>query len=239
MGNKISVVVVAHNEEKYIKRCLSSLSKQSLKPAEVILIAHLCDDETISLAKQFSEVKIIDLGNPSGTVYARMKGFEEAKSEVVAFLDGDAYADKNWLKELVGLLKDPKVVGVGGYVAMRGSLLARLMSWTFFFWSPVFKRDHHFFFWGANFACRKKDYEKGGGLKGLIPLRKSLLLNYWAEDLYLSLVLEKLGRVVFARKAKVWAWAKNKESWQKRFKKQAWDSDKLFDYFGVNSKNLK
>jgi hypothetical protein len=58
------------------------------------------------------------------------------------------------------------------------------------------------FAWGSNFACRKSDYEKVGGIAPILELRKTLPLHFWAEDFYLSLALMQVGKIHFALNAK-------------------------------------
>ena len=43
-------------------------------------------------------------------------GLRQAKSEIIAFIDDDAVADKDWLRNIFKNYSDPSVVGVGGLV---------------------------------------------------------------------------------------------------------------------------
>jgi cellulose synthase/poly-beta-1,6-N-acetylglucosamine synthase-like glycosyltransferase len=52
-----------------------------------------------------------------GLSYARNAGVKQAKSEIVAFIDDDAVADKDWLRNIFKNYSDPSVVGVGGLVS--------------------------------------------------------------------------------------------------------------------------
>ena len=54
---------------------------------------------------------------PTGPVKPSEKrniGVEHAKGKLVAFLDGDAYPERNWLKNSLKYFDDPKVAAVGG-----------------------------------------------------------------------------------------------------------------------------
>jgi len=54
---------------------------------------------------------------PTGPVKPSDKrniGVNAAKGEVVAFIDGDAYPDRDWLKNSIKYFDDPKVAAVGG-----------------------------------------------------------------------------------------------------------------------------
>jgi len=52
----ISVVIPAHNEEKYIGKCLSavkSAAKYVSDSVEMIVVANRCTDKTVTIAKHF------------------------------------------------------------------------------------------------------------------------------------------------------------------------------------------
>jgi len=62
-----------------------------------------------------SDAKIV-VSKRIGLSYARNTGAREAKSDIVAFIDDDAFADERWLENLTRHYQDPTVMGVGGYV---------------------------------------------------------------------------------------------------------------------------
>lgn len=137
---KISVLVIAHNEEKYIKQCLDSLVVQTRKPDEIVLIAHNCTDKTEEIARAYPEIKVVHYEGPSGQLYARIRGFEEVSGDIVVCTDGDSWVSKNWVEEIVKPLSDPKVSGVGTPVIMRGSSwYATLGSINFFYLRKLHK----------------------------------------------------------------------------------------------------
>ena len=63
----ISVIIPAHNVEKYIENCLISVFNQTYKNIEVILVDDFSTDKTVKIAKSFqknhSNLKIISLKN--------------------------------------------------------------------------------------------------------------------------------------------------------------------------------
>jgi len=61
------------------------------------------------------DVKVIT-SQKRGLSNARNAGVRSAKGEIIAFVDDDAIADKNWLENLVRNYDDPNVVGVGGLI---------------------------------------------------------------------------------------------------------------------------
>jgi len=229
----ISVLIVAHNEEKYIEKCLNSIKNQTKKPDEVVLVAHNCSDNTIEIAKRFPFVNIIEYSGPKGTPYARIRGFELVKGDIVACIDGDSYASPEWLERIVKPLENQSIAGVGGMIWYPKTILANLSSISFFFLEKYFRSTYHFYFWGANFACRKEDYKRVGGLVPLITLKDDLGLHFFPDDAYLSCALSNIGTISFVSTASVFTYLKYKGiSSLSLGKYQNEDRLKLFSHFG-------
>ena len=58
---KISVLIIAHNEEAHIAECLDSIMGQTTRADEVLLIAHNCTDTTVEIARQYQKVATYEL----------------------------------------------------------------------------------------------------------------------------------------------------------------------------------
>lgn len=233
-----TVGIIAHNEEGNITKCLSGILRGSILPAEIVVVAHNCTDGTIAKAKDFlvkhcpADItwRVDDYHGPEGIIYARIRLFSLVSGEIVACIDGDCFPGKAWLHQLVRpLQEDSSVSGVGGFSLVWGHLASIVMSVNFFFFFPITKPMHKFYFWGSNFACRKSDYLKVGGLEPLINIRNKIGLKYWAEDLYLSSALSQIGRIVFSPRALVTSRGHfmNLTQWLERSKHQDIDRIKL------------
>lgn len=228
----ISVVICAHNEETNLPRCLKSVLKQDPQPLEVLVVAHNCTDKTAEIARAYG-ARVVELGDPPGLVYARQAGFEAARGEIIASIDADSEAfNHSWLRKLTAPLQNPAIAGTGGFVLLHPGFRIHLTSLGFFYIRRLFDPRFHFYFWGPNFACRKKDFEKVGGLKPFFELKPKLNLTWWADDLYLSLALEKLGRIVFVPDAWVRSLARPVPPGSTPRDNRA-DRRKIMAYFGV------
>jgi glycosyltransferase involved in cell wall biosynthesis len=202
---KISALIVAHNEEEYIGAAIQSILDQTLKADEIVVIVHNSNDKTLEIAKSFSNKNIIvvDHKSPAGVPYARMKGFEIVTGEIVACLDGDAVAEKHWLKNITKPLANKKISIVGGMVVITNNFFGTITSyWQFVFLRKILHNKQNYFAWGSSFACRKADYLCVGGIEPIIALKEKLDLNFWAEDLYMSLALMEIGSIFFVTQAK-------------------------------------
>jgi glycosyltransferase involved in cell wall biosynthesis len=202
-----SILVIAHNEADHIGECLESLARQTVIPDEIILVAHNCTDGTAEIAREtgkrlgLSIVRVDEWPTEeTGPVFARIRAFELARYEIVACIDGDSVAAPDWLEKITVPLARADVSATGGTVRFKNDLLGNLASFWFFDMGRSLSW-RHFYFWGANFACKKSAYEKSGGLKPFVRIKQDLGLHFYADDCYLSLAFEKIGDVVTVPKA--------------------------------------
>lgn len=96
---KISVIVPAYNEEKYIARTLESLSNQLEKPDEVIVVDNNSTDQTRQIVEKFPFVKILS-ESKQGMIHARNAGCDAAQSEIIARCDADTILPENWIAHI-------------------------------------------------------------------------------------------------------------------------------------------
>lgn len=103
---KISVIVPVYNSEKYLKRCVDSILKQTYQNLELILVddgspddsPKICDD----YALQDSRVKVIHQSN-SGVAVARNTGIDLASGDYFTFVDSDDYIDSRMYEFMVNI----------------------------------------------------------------------------------------------------------------------------------------
>lgn len=114
----VSVVISTYSIDRLndVLVCIKSLKKQVLLPREVILVLDP-DEALIEFYKSrvTRDVKIV-ISEDYGLSNARNAGVRVAEGEIIAFIDDDAVADEDWLKNLVGNYDDTFVVGVGGLI---------------------------------------------------------------------------------------------------------------------------
>ncbi len=98
---KATVVVAAYNAASTLGECLSSIRELNYPDYETIVVDDGSTDSTSEIARQ-SEVRAIRVEH-NGLAAARNAGVGAAsnESEIVAFIDADARADRDWLYHLV------------------------------------------------------------------------------------------------------------------------------------------
>lgn len=111
-----SVVVSTYDAKRWddLVACLESLSQQSRRPLETIVVVDHNEALLARASESFPDARTIANERPRGLAGARNAGIAAAAGDVVAFIDDDACAEADWLLELEECFGDPAVVGAGG-----------------------------------------------------------------------------------------------------------------------------
>jgi glycosyltransferase involved in cell wall biosynthesis len=115
---KVSVVLCAYTRERWLEleNAIQSLQRQTVEPAEIILVIDH-NPALHKLAKEtFTDVKVLENQEARGLSGARNTGIIHSTGQVIAFIDEDAYASSDWIESLLRSYQDAHVVGVGGKV---------------------------------------------------------------------------------------------------------------------------
>lgn len=100
----ISVVIPVFNKNETIFRAVKSVTDQSRKAAEIIVVDDGSSDGSAEIVENgFPDITLIRQSN-AGVSCARNKGINTAESEYVAFLDGDDWWEETVLEKFEGLI---------------------------------------------------------------------------------------------------------------------------------------
>ena len=115
----VSVVIPCHSERGWdeLVGAVNSALGQQPAPADVVVVV----DHNPALYKRavryFTGVTVLENQFEQGASGNRNTGAWHTSTELVAFLDGDITAGKQWLAQLTAPFDDPSVVGTGGAIA--------------------------------------------------------------------------------------------------------------------------
>lgn len=186
---KVSVVIPAYNEEKYIGPCLESLATQTVLPDEVIVVDNNSTDRTSDIAKTFKNVTVIK-ESVQGSVGARDRGFNVARHPILARCDADSVLPPNWISVMKeDFEKHPEISAILG------------TGWFYDFpihdLKPLFesinetfkKRTGHYPLFGSSMAITKSMWNK---IKNHVCLDWTTL----HEDVDLSIHVHHEGGII-------------------------------------------
>lgn len=117
---KISIIIPIYNGERTIKACLKSISSQTYKNYELIIVDNNSTDQTKEIVNKFQirdqRIHYI-FEKQQGRGVARNTGIKCAKGEIIIMTDADCIVPQNWIEELTKpiIYENEKAVMGGEY----------------------------------------------------------------------------------------------------------------------------
>ncbi len=121
---KISIIVPVYNAEKYLLKCVETLTGQTYDNLEIVLVddgskdgsGALCD----GLARKDKRIRVIHKEN-GGLISAWKRGVAESTGEYLSFVDSDDWVDLQMMEEMASELSgNEKEIIASDYVIERG-----------------------------------------------------------------------------------------------------------------------
>ncbi|MDT0465240.1 glycosyltransferase [Streptomyces gibsoniae] len=118
----ISVVICVYTEDRWedILAAVASVRAQSLPARETLLVVDHNETLLDRLGREYKEaaedgsVRVLANAGPRGLSAGRNTGIAASHGEIIAFLDDDAVAERDWLRHFASGYEDPRVMAVGG-----------------------------------------------------------------------------------------------------------------------------
>jgi len=160
-NKKVSVIIPAYNESKYIEKSLKMYKSQDYFSLEIIVVDNSTDDgKTSKIAKKYAD-KVIGFPYPIGLSNARNEGAKAAAGEIFIFSDADSYVERGGIKKILQITDENTVgtlLGRGDNGNIRGKIFfgfKNLVHWL---------KIHQGAGSGVLF-CHRNIYIKTGGFK--------------------------------------------------------------------------
>lgn len=101
----ISFIVIGKNEGWKLSTCLQSILKavehSKHTDFEIIYVDSKSTDDSIERAKKFPGVKVFRITGPCNAAIARNSGANEARGDILFFIDGDMEIDESFLSRVI------------------------------------------------------------------------------------------------------------------------------------------
>ncbi|MDJ0926656.1 MAG: glycosyltransferase [Gammaproteobacteria bacterium] len=182
---KLSIVIPAYNEERYLPACLASVHRaveangDSSLVTEIIVADNNSTDRTAEIAQASGALVAFEPQNQIAR--ARNAGATMAAGDWLLFLDADCELNDELLRDTLEVICSGKAVGCGSVVAMPD--LPRWAAHMLAGWNRISRRLR----WAAGsfLVCRADAFQELGGFNTTL---------YAAEEIDLSRRLKRWGR---------------------------------------------
>ena len=119
----VSVIVPVFKTEKYLDQCVSSLTAQTLRDLEILLIDDGSPDNCGAMCDAWAardrRVRVFHTAN-GGISRARNVGLEAARGEYIGFMDSDDWAEPDMYASLLSLAEESGADIVAGAAVLNG-----------------------------------------------------------------------------------------------------------------------
>ena len=176
---KASVIIPNLNGAGWLRDSIESIWAQTEQDFELIVIDNGSTDESLEIAHSYCgnpRYHLIENSENTGFSHAVNQGIAMAKGEYMALFNNDAFAEPNWLEELLKTAEsDPKIFAVS-------SLMLR-------YYEPELADDAGDYVTILGFACKR-----GDGLKASRYQKPCRIFSACGgAALYRKSILDKIG----------------------------------------------
>jgi glycosyltransferase involved in cell wall biosynthesis len=166
----VSIVVPVLNGARTISACIDALLEQDYDKSlyEIIVVDNGSTDDTRLLVSRYP-VTLLREESIRTSYAARNRGAAQARGEIVAFIDSDCVAARDWLRELVAPFRNDRCGAAAGTIgdATPGTLCEEFSARIQPFARPT--RGNLRTLLTANVAIRREVLETLGGFDAQLP----------------------------------------------------------------------
>lgn len=107
----VSIILPAHNAEKYLYRSVTSLDRQTYDQIQIVIVVNASTDNTYEIAHEMAQnnnkITLINT-KQAGVSNARNLGLSIAKGDIIGFCDADDYYSEDIIEKIVASLSGNK-----------------------------------------------------------------------------------------------------------------------------------
>ena len=148
---QVSIIVPVYNDERYVKRALTSCLRQTLRDIEVICVDDGSSDGSLALLNQAAaedgRVRVVAQERNGGSHNARLAGVRRARGDLMMFLDADDELTRSACQDAVDEhAADPAAIlhfamRIRGGRGVTDEAVRDLAAWTRPVEGPISGRD--------------------------------------------------------------------------------------------------
>ncbi len=159
---KVSLITVTYNSAKTLQSCIDSVSSQSYKDLEHIVVDGLSTDDTLTIIKSNLSISKFISEKDSNLYDAMNKGLKMASGDLIGILNSDdIFNHKDVIKNMVNRLGESDAVYADLLYVKENDLNHVVRYWK----SGEFKRDSFLKGWmppHPTLFVKKESYQKHG-----------------------------------------------------------------------------
>lgn len=219
MEDLISVIIPVYNVEKYLDECIESITNQTYKNLEIVLVddgsidnsGKICDE----YAKKDNRIKVIHKEN-KGVSSARNEGLKKSSGNWISFVDADDWLENDFCITLLNKAIETKAdIALCGYNRIVNGNTEKI--------NPS---DKDLFFSSEEYLVKSLNPQTGFGFCHMKLIKREILKNIIfnenivvGEDALFNMTIAKnINKAIFVEKA-LYNYRVNSQSVVRRYDK--------------------
>ncbi len=189
----ISIIIPVYNGGKTIRRCLESVFTSTYPSYECVVVDDRSNDDTHQILQSF-DARVIQLDGHSGAAYARNRGAEAARGDILLFIDADVTIYPDCLDKVAELFeKKPGMSALFGTYDDQpdGSNFLSQYKNLFHHFVHQTSREDASTFWTACGAIKKNVFFEVGEFNEKTRMMEDIELGYKLKAKNHKIHLEK------------------------------------------------
>jgi GT2 family glycosyltransferase len=106
-----SIIIVNRNGGRILAECIESVRKNT-RDYEILLLDNASTDDTISMVKPGSDLRLVKLPSNLGFAGANNIGIRESEGKYVVLLNPDTVVTRSWLERLINEAEKSSITGL-------------------------------------------------------------------------------------------------------------------------------
>lgn len=185
----ISIIIPVYNGTKFLNQCLEALSASSYSSYEVIVVDDASTDDSAEIARG-KGVTVLQLPRQSGPAAARNYGAQQAKGDILFFVDSDVLVQRGTVARVAAdFQQNPDIAAVFGSYddsPAEHNFLSQYKNLLHHFVHQQSSREAATF-WAGCGAIRREVFQEVGGFDQKRYARPSI------EDIELGYRMRRMG----------------------------------------------
>lgn len=144
---KVSVIVPLYNQKRYLETCIRSITNQSYKNLEIIIVNDGSTDDSLARANKLAEgdrrIIVCDKQN-EGTSFARRDGYLLSTGDYITFVDNDDLLPVRSIEIMVHLIEEKNLDMVLGGISRKLGFIVKKQEYGTFPLNEIVKSPRLF-----------------------------------------------------------------------------------------------
>lgn len=208
---QLSIIIPAHNEEKFIQQLLESIYRYIEVKMEVIVVDNGSTDSTLKIVENFDCISM-KMNRKAFPSEVRNAGVLKSSGDYLVFLDADVVITKEWALELQKLIDNTNILEEK-FITGTSCNVSQYPSWIEKYWFEPLSKKKKSYVNGANIITTRNVYDCIDGFDESLETGEDVDFSIRAKEKGITIILNDNWKVFHEGFPKTISAFIKRESW--------------------------